>query len=105
MEARQADAAGYFPTFFVGTFIKALRRAHPGLRRKHLNLPYGLVGTFPKTSPLRSQTHHSPGTELFLFRRAGSSQTKTPAAGPTHRVLPASSMNPIRKTQHADPAS
>jgi len=47
MEARQADAAGYFPTFFVGTFIKALRRAHPSLRGKHLNLPYSFCMDFP----------------------------------------------------------
>ena len=51
----------------VGTFIEALRRAHPCLRRKHLNLPYGFVGTFPNLFLLRSWTRHSPGTELFLF--------------------------------------
>ena len=34
-----------FPDFSVGTFIGA---AYPGLRGKHLNLPYSFVGTFNK---------------------------------------------------------
>lgn len=67
MEARQADAAGYFPTFFVGTFIKALRRAHPGLCGKYLGFPCRFVGTFPNPTLLRSWAHHSTGTELFCY--------------------------------------
>ena len=42
-----ANFGDKFPYLFVGTFIKALRRAHPCLRGKHLNLPYSFVGTFP----------------------------------------------------------
>ena len=38
---------GLFSFLFVGTFIKASRRAHPGLRRKHLNLPYSFCRDFP----------------------------------------------------------
>lgn len=30
----------------VGTFIEALRRAHPGLCGKHLNLPYSFCRDF-----------------------------------------------------------
>ena len=61
------------------------------------DFPTAFVGTFPKTSLLRSWTHHSPGTELFLFRRAGSNQAKTPTANPARQLLPASSTNPSRK--------
>ena len=61
------------------------------------DFPTAFVGTFPKTSLLRSWTHHSPGTELFLFCRAGSNQAKTPTANPTRQPLPASSTNPSRK--------
>ena len=55
------------------------------------------VGTFPKTSLLRSWTHRNPGTELFLFRRAGSNQAKTPTASPIHQLLLASYTPPSRK--------
>ncbi len=69
------------------------------------DFPTAYVGTFPNLFLLRSWTRHSPGTELSLFRRAGSNQAKTPTANPTHQLLPASSMGPSRETQHADPAS
>ena len=71
-----------FPFLFGGAFIEALRAAHPCLRGKHFNLPYNFVGTFPKTSLLRSWTHYSPGTELFATQRSqnASSETHPPAA-------------------------
>ena len=76
-------AAG-FPFLFGGAFIKALRRAHPCLRGKHLIFPYSFVGTFPDVSPLRSWTHHSPGTELFLFAAQEATRPKPrPQASPT----------------------
>ena len=81
--------SAHFPTFFVGTFIKALRVAHPCLRRKHLNLPYGFVGTFPNLFLLRSWTHHSPGTELFLFTAQEAPRPKhRPQTPPTSCYLP-----------------
>ena len=69
------------------------------------DFPTAFVRTFSNLSPLRSWTHHSPGTELFLFRSAGSSQAKTPTASPARQLLPASSMGPSRETQHAGIAS
>ena len=69
-----------FPYPSVGTFIKALRSRRIMKDSQLSDFPTAFVGTFPNLFLLRSWIYHSPGTELFLFRRAGSNQTKTPPA-------------------------
>ena len=88
------------PSFSEGL---SLRTAHPGLRGKHINLPYGFVGTFPNPTLLRSWTYHSPGTELFLFathKYRGQNTNRNPHP-PAATLLHTSK----QKTQHAGIAS
>lgn len=100
-----ANFGDKFPYPSVGTFIKASRRAHPCLRGKHPNLPYGFVGTFPNLFLLRSRTRHSPGTELFLFHRPGNTQTKNTDRKPHPPAATRLLHTSKPKTQHAGIAS